>query len=76
MTRSIQTDTALGFRNIHKHQAVLILTQKPGKTWRGVILSPGQTRSLVRYNEDGELRERKLENTSLVPVKIPKTMAA
>lgn len=79
--RSLMTDTATRFQRIHKHQAVIVLTQNPGKTWRGVILSPGQNQSFVRYNEEGTLRERKVANTHLVPVRFrptqnPETCAA
>lgn len=75
--RNLMTDTAMRYERIHKHQAVIVLTQRPGKTWRGVILSPGKAQSLVRYNEDGTLRERKVANNLLVPVKFrPKAMAA
>lgn len=63
------TDTAARYQRIHKHQAVIVLTERPGKTWRGVILSPGETQSFIRFNEDGSLREKKIANTRLVPVR-------
>jgi hypothetical protein len=63
------TDTAARYQRIHKHQAVLVLTERPGKTWRGIILSPGQSQSFIRYNEEGTLKEKKVANNRLVPVR-------
>ena len=70
MKKVVATDTATGFKEIHKHQAVIVLTDVPGKSWKGVILSPYPKHSLVRYNEDGILRERRVENILLVPVRV------
>jgi len=64
----VETDTAIRYQKIHQHQPVLILTPVQGTTLRGVILSPGKIRSLIRFNEDGNCRETRLENTKLVPV--------
>lgn len=67
MKKTIATETAAGFKEIHKHQAVIVLTDVPGKSWKGVILSPSPKLSLVRYNEAGTLRERRVSNLLLVP---------
>lgn len=66
----VETDTAAGFQRIYKHQAVLVLTDRPGKSWKGIILTPGKTQSLIRYNEENVLREKRIDNLKLLPVKI------
>lgn len=70
MRKVVATDTATGFKEIHKHQAVIVLTDVAGKSWKGVILSPSPKLSLVRYNEGGTLRERRVRNLLLVPVRV------
>jgi hypothetical protein len=74
MTR-LATETARGFQTIHQNQAVLILGERPGYTLPGIILRPGQSQSLTRYNEKGILRERKVRNTKMIPVKCPPNMS-
>ena len=70
MKKVVSTDTATGSKQIHKHQAVIVLTDVPGKSWQGVILSPAPKLSLVRYNEGGTLRERRVRNHLLVPARV------
>lgn len=65
----VETDTALGFQKIYKNSAVIVLTDSPGITWNGIIRSPAPKLSLVRYNESGILREKRISNQKLVPVK-------
>jgi hypothetical protein len=65
----VETETAVGFRKIYKNAAVLVLTERPGVTWHGIIRVPGLKMTMVRYNEEGTLRERKISNLKLVPVK-------
>jgi hypothetical protein len=65
----VETDTAVGFRKIYKNEAVIVLTDRPGVTWCGIIRSPAPKLSLVRYNERGTLRETRVANQRLVPVK-------
>lgn len=70
MTKNfVETETAVGFRKIYKNEAVLVLTDRPGVTWHGVIRVPGLKMTLVRYNEEGTIREQKIPNLNLVPVK-------
>lgn len=66
----VETETAAGFRRVYKNSAVLVLTETPGVTWPGIVRLPGVKTTLVRYNEDGILRERKISNIRLVPVKM------
>lgn len=66
----LKTDTAKGYAIIHQHQAVLVLTNTPGKVHKGAILTPGEKKSYVRYNEDGILQEKKIDNKKLYPVKL------
>lgn len=65
----VETETAVGFGRIYKNQAVLILTDRPGVSWNGIIRSPAPKLSLVRYNERGTLRETRIANQKLVPAK-------
>jgi hypothetical protein len=65
----VETETALGFRKIYKNAAVIVLTDSPGVTWNGIIRSPAPKLSLVRYNEGGILREKRVSNAKLVPAK-------
>jgi hypothetical protein len=68
--KSTYGDTATAYQKIKQHQPVLILTSEAGKTWRGIVLSPGPIQSFVRFNQDGVLRETRLENKRLIPVRI------
>lgn len=70
--KSLTTDTALKYQRIHQHQACLITTSIPGRNWRGIILSPSPLKSFVRFNENGTLREARIDNKRLVPVKLNK----
>jgi hypothetical protein len=65
----VETDAAVGFQKIFKNAAVIVLTDSPGVTWNGIIRSPAPKLSLVRYNDRGVLKERRVSNTKLVPVK-------
>ena len=74
MKASVETETASGFRRIYQNQAVIVLTDILGKTWNGIIRSPSPKLSLIRYNEDGTIREKRIPNQRLVPAKAkPKT---
>lgn len=64
----VETETARGFGKIYKNSAVIVLTNIPGITWRGIILSPSPKLSLVRYNEQGTIKEKRILNQRLVPV--------
>jgi hypothetical protein len=76
MIQSLMTETALRFQKIHKNQAVLVLSNTPGKPYRGIILTPGKSLSLVRFKQDDEILEKRLKNTILVPVRIKKPTPA
>lgn len=64
--RSCETIVATGWVKLRQHEPVLILTEENGKTWRGIVLSPSPKRSFVRYNEDGVLKEQRVDNRRLV----------
>ena len=68
--KSLMTDTAVRYQKIHQHQACLVLTTVPGRNWKGIILNPGPKQSFVRFNEEGKLRETRIENKRLVPVRL------
>jgi len=67
--KSLMTDTAVRYQKIHAHQAVLIVTPI-GKTYKGIILSPSPKQSLVRFNEEGVIKESRVCNKKLVPVRL------
>jgi hypothetical protein len=70
MSRKEETQTATGVRIVRKNQAVLVLTETPGKTINGIIRSVGKVKSLIRYaEEDGTIRERQIENNKFLVVK-------
>jgi hypothetical protein len=70
--KSIMTDTAVRFQKIYQHQPCLVTTAIPGRNWRGIILSPSPLKSFVRFNENGTLRETRIDNKRLVPVRLNK----
>lgn len=63
----VETETAMGIGRLYKNMAVLVLTDRPGVTRNGIIRVPSPKESLVRYNEEGTLLERRIPNTMLVP---------
>lgn len=67
--KSLMTDTALRYQKIHQHQPVLIVTPI-GINYKGIILSPGPKQSYVRYNQDGIVKESRIQNKKLVPVRL------
>jgi hypothetical protein len=67
--KSLMTDTAIKYQKIHTHQPVLIVTPI-GKSYKGIILSPSPLQSLVRYNEEGIIKETRIANKKLVPVRL------
>jgi hypothetical protein len=69
MMKSLMTDTAMKYQRLHTHQPVLIVTPI-GSTYKGVILSPSPKQSFVRYNQDGMIKEARICNKKLVPVKL------
>jgi len=68
MTKSLITETRRGLCKIHKHQAVLVYLPRTKDPFRGVILAACAKISLVRYNEYGLMKERRLNNLYLFPV--------
>jgi hypothetical protein len=69
--KSLIAKTALGFTKIHKHQAVLVLGSSYQR-WHGVILHPCPIQSFIRYNQDGKVVEKRVNNKYLVPVDLKK----
>lgn len=69
--KSIMADTAAGYKKLHQHQPVLVLHHF-GTQLRGIILSPAPKLSYVRFNEDGVIKEKRISNLRLTPVKLGK----
>jgi hypothetical protein len=67
--KSTMTDTAAGYQQLRQHQPVLVLTSQAGINHKGIILSPGPLQSYIRINEGGTLKEKRVRNTMLVPVR-------
>lgn len=70
--RVVETDTAVSYQKIYQHQAVLILNEKVGQPWRGIILKPGRTQSFIRLNQAGIVKECRVDNKKIIPVNIAK----
>ena len=69
--KSILAESAAGLQRLHQNQPVIILTAVAGETINGIILAPARKTSLVRYSENGTLRERRVKNERLVPANGP-----
>lgn len=69
MANFVETETASGFKKLYKNAAVIVLTDRDGVTYNGIIRAPSPQKSLVRYNEGGILKEERIENLRLVPAK-------
>jgi hypothetical protein len=66
--KKIQAETLTGTTELTKNQPVYIKTSIPGKVFKGIVLTPSKKISLIRYNEDGILMEKKIDNKRLIPV--------
>lgn len=53
-----------GYEKIKQHQPVLIIEYPT--CYKGIVLKPGKTLSLVRQNRNGIITERKVKNKYLI----------